>query len=1263
MQFSSFIQRHMWLMLFFVFELCSISGHFVGAQQNNQDIVISEIMSSNSATIADEDGDYPDWIELYNKGAESVNLEGWSLSDDENDLYQWVFPKTELNPGEYLIIWASNKDRRPDSEERTVGIIREVFWGISGTSVDDLLAYSGFPSKPDYSSIVAGLFEAPVDIDDNYGQRMHGLLKAPQSGYYIFGIAGDDNSRLFLSSDETHQNSALIAEVPGWTNGREWDKYNEQQSDEIYLEEDKMYYISALMKEASGGDNLAVRWEMPDGTVETPMNASHVFSTGRELHTNFAISSAGEPIILANAEGEIIQQTEPLEISTDISYGIAEDMEDYVYFSDPTPGSAGIGGGYIGITDQAPVFSHSGGFYTASFELTLSTDDPDAEIYYTLDGSVPEEANTGGETYNYVTSYPSGQFQTRETITYKYEDPVAISNSSAAPDELAVINTTFSSSAHQPVNNIFKGTVVRAKVVKENTMTVDSETHTFFVTPEGTSRYDLPVVSIVTNEYGLFGYDEGIYVPGKFADEWYADNPESDWNDGRPANYNQRGSEWEKPAHLEYFDESPSASLRQNIGVRVHGGWSRAYKMKSLRLYARNSYDEENSFNYPFFGDLPARGNPDEKVKSFRRLILRNSGNDNFNTMFRDALMQDLVKHLPFSVQAYQPVIHFINGEYWGIINIRERFDEDYIASHFNMDPDDVSILGAWGSVDEGKPGDRDLFFEIVDYAESHNLSGNQYYEWVEKRIDIESLAHYYAVQIYFYNTDWPQNNMTFWRKRTINDYDNAPHGHDGRWRWMLYDTDFGMNLYGAHDHSINGLSRVMNEASDPSSRLFRELMQNDIFRERFINITADHLNSCFNSAYINTRIDSFNAILASSRDEHWNRWQEGTDNVEALKRFANQRPGYILDYTSDQFDLNGTASLTILREDDGGLVRVNSIDIDKDFPGISSDISPYPWQGVYFKDVPVVLRGVDTPGYRFSHWEGIGDANVTDRETNVMLSESMTIKAVFEESERALIHYWHFNYLPDGNLASQTPNTSLTEETAVLSYEGEGEGYMDRVSDGSDINARDGVSGERALRVRNPADTRELLFKLPTTGFEDIVMSYAVKRTSKGAQVQGIYFRTEANGGWMPFRENIQINEDYHLVEIDFSEIKEVNDNAHFMVKITFPHESSSGTSGNNRFDNVTLEGYNIERSNITDDGADFRFRIFPIPASNSISVESQYKINELRIYDINGKEVKKERPAALQHKININMLRKGVYFMEIQTLGGSARQKIVVN
>ncbi len=174
-------------------------------------------------------------------------------------------------------IWRSGGSTPPPQNPPPSGggILREYWLGIPGTSVGDLTSSPNFPYSPSGSGAVAD-FEAPIDWADNYGTRMRGYVTAPQTGQYTFWIASDDGSQLWLSSDDNPANRMLIAYVDGWTSSSEWTKYSSQQSGPIHLMAGRRYYIEALQKEGGGGDNLAVGWRLPDGTLERPIPGSRL---------------------------------------------------------------------------------------------------------------------------------------------------------------------------------------------------------------------------------------------------------------------------------------------------------------------------------------------------------------------------------------------------------------------------------------------------------------------------------------------------------------------------------------------------------------------------------------------------------------------------------------------------------------------------------------------------------------------------------------------------------------------------------------------------------------------------------------------------------------------------------------------------------------------------------------------------------------------------------------------------------------------------
>ncbi len=358
----------------------------------SQKIILNEVVSSNIDGLADEDNSYEDWIELYNAEDIPINLEGFGLSDNLGQPFKWTFPAYTMQPGEHLIIWASGKNRMEAFKGFANGIYRKFYSNILGTSVQDLLSSSKFPNQPDQVNWLKNYFEAPIDVGDHYGQEMHALLKAPLTGQYTFWISSDDNSRLYLSTNRSTENLQAIAEVPDWTSPREWERFPQQKSQFISLVKDSLYSISALMKEAYGGDNLSVRWRMPNGIVEEPLSAQHCFiEVETFFHTNFKISSGGEPLFLHSPEGIVVDEMPSVAIPANLSYGrLPHDLENWYLLEKITPG---LPNSIRGFTErsQPPTFFPSPGIYETPVEITiLSEEQP---IYYTLDGSIPSKEN------------------------------------------------------------------------------------------------------------------------------------------------------------------------------------------------------------------------------------------------------------------------------------------------------------------------------------------------------------------------------------------------------------------------------------------------------------------------------------------------------------------------------------------------------------------------------------------------------------------------------------------------------------------------------------------------------------------------------------------------------------------------------------------------------------------------------------------------------------------------------------------------------
>ena len=1136
-----------------------------------QSLVINEFLSNNRGGLPDEDGEYEDWIELHNRGATAVNLANHGLSDSAGTPFKWVFPAVTIEPGAFLLVRATEKNR---DGVPVPGLVRELFTNASGTTLDDLFALPDYPEFPAERTVVTNGFEVPADTGDNYGQRLRGYVVPPATGSYTFWLACDDDGRLLLSPDDDPAKAVPICSVSGYTNFREWTRFPSQQSAPVSLVAGRRYAIIALSKEGIGGDHLSVRWRLPDGAYETPIPVSRLETARGELHANFKISGSGEAILLTAPDGTRLDTTPSQALPGNVSYGRRSDApESWAYFAAPTPGAANSTPVSMA-TLPRPEFSAPGGFYAAGFSLTLSSPDPAATLLYTLDGSEPLPARLSGGTYAYKTQYPTssgnpvGPLLTGATLTRAYSAPISIVSRAAEANRLSLIPTTYdqSSANYAPVAPVFKGTVVRARLVKDGALPGPVVTHTYFITPAGQSRYPLPVVSLALEDEALFGYDNGLYVAGVDFDRWRAGTT-AGASPPLPANYNRRGPETEKPVHFELFTPGQGRVHAQNLGVRLHGGWSRAFALKTLRFYAHEAYDDPEWLSFPLIPGRAALGTG-EPVAAYRRFLLRNSGNDFTTawngiaaTMMRDAFIQEVARPLRLDQQGYQPAVHFINGEFWGLINFRERIDRFFIQTHHGANPDHVAILNNDAIVEEGLPSDRADFLALREYVRVNDMTQPANYAYAAARMDIDNFIRYSVAQIYSANTDWPANNVDFWRVRTPNPTPGAPAGQDGRWRWIFFDLDLAF-ANSSHDTFAHALA----PRDDWSRVLLAHLMDNATFRNRFINTFADHLQTSCAPARVSALVDSMRAVISPLYPEHNARWRNtGSNSADFLKNFGNARAGVIRSQLASRFSLPATVNVTFNTPDAArGHLVVNTLTLRPGEQSLPNPAAPFPWTGAYYPTIPITVTAMPEPGHRFTGWvERPGETSAT---LTVTPSAGLSLTATFETLPPVeLLHYWNFNNtatLLAPTLARGGATLAVAPGTTSETTSGTGQDF-------AAANAQNGDLAAAHLRLNNPLGAI-VTAALPTTGYFPPIVRFETRRSGQGAGTQEISYTVDG-ATYAPFATIAPPDGAPIVVKLDFSSVPASANNPAFGIRVVFA-QGSGGIAGNNRFDNLTL-------------------------------------------------------------------------------------------
>lgn len=895
-----------------------------------QSVTINEVVASNSGVIQDEDGDSPDWIELYNNGTSSVDLTGFGLSDDSSTPFKWVLPSIHLRPREYLLIFASGKDRREWLVWETIISQGDVWRYRLGNSeppanwrsveFDDsgwYLGSSGFGyGDNDDATVVPQVWSVYIRktffIDKPETIRQAWLHVDYDDGFVAY-LNDIEIGRANLGTPGDHpaynQPAATYKEAAMYQGGLP-EKFELKNLSSIFRPGRNVLAIQVHNNDINSSDLTIIPFLTLASTepLVVPGRGVAPFLPPllAHLHTNFKISAAGEEIALRNAAGQVFDQVILPPLPVDVSYGRQPDgVGSWFYFAQPTPEKANTTPAYS-FRITGPTFSSPGGCYSAPVVLTLTPSLEGSTIRYTTNGAEPTASSA------------------------LYVSPITINRT----------------------------TVIRAREFAGGALPGPIISHTYFIG----ENFRLPVVSLITDPSNLWDENTGIYVKGKNAEASFPYFGANFWQD------------WEKPVHVEFYEPSGAPGFRLDAGMKIYGGWSRGHAQKSLAIYAREKYGA-NKIEYPIFPSLP--------IQSFESFVLRNSGNDWTSTFMRDGMMQTLLLGTNVDLQAYRPATVFLNGEYWGILNIREKINEHYIAAHHGIDPDRIDFLENNADVIQG---DASRYIALRNYLATTNMRADATYDSVAKLMDLDNYLDYMIAEIYYDNTDWPGNNLKYWRHQSP----------DGRWRWIMFDTDFGFGLYNSENYRNNTLEFALatNGPDWPnppwSTFLLRKLLENPRFKIQFINRFADHLNTTFRAERVVHIIDSLRAILAPEMSRHRTKWRDSAtnweSNIQVLRQFANQRGAFVKAHLLQKFQLPGFAKIYVKCLPAGsGSVRLNSL-----------LIANLPWEGFYFQNVPIQLQAIPAPGFRFRQWSseliGNGSSSIA-----VTPTSDLSITAEFE--------------------------------------------------------------------------------------------------------------------------------------------------------------------------------------------------------------------------------------------------------------------------
>ena len=764
---------------------------------------INEYATKKSITFTDSEGDFGAWVEIYNFGEEPVSLNGLYLSDDAEKPQKWAFPDETIAPGAYFTVFMLGKDKEYDGKEM------QATFTLSGKE-EKLMIFNGRDEEIDSCAVYELVSNMTCGRDKDDPEHWLFYPKAtPNSANTVKGFEDIDSARYpsyktTYISEVVAVNATLDASPDGksHTSGELYDYYKTYDFVELKNPTGENVILSDLYISKSSFEKAI---QLPTASLGAGKYRLIYFadenkydSKKDEIYIDMSLKRYSNDIYLYDGNGTVIDHIAVGTLFDNTSAGRLTDQDDSVYyFTTVTPGAKNSTKAY-NQSIATPKFDRDGGYVEAGTTLTITAPEG-VSVYYTTDGSAPTSSSK------------------------LYTKPITI-------------NETLS---------------VRARAYRSDSLPSEEVSVSFIVG----RTHNMPVVFLNADHDDLFSEKTGILANGAdfdpFSSKYTANDSSAFFDDAsKKANF---WKDWERPVSFTYIDENGTQVLSFNAGVKVFGQYSRVHDQKSLSIRFKDKYGPTKVV-YPFFGD--------DYINVFSSLVLRGSGQDANRAHIRDAFIATALNgKINCEVMNYRPVVVYLNGEYYGIYDLRERISDDFVADHTGADPDNLDRIKGLSIVQSGS---RDIYNALFKYATSNDLSKTEHYEYVCSQIDVDNFIDYWIVTLYFANSD--PGNIKFYRERK----------EGAKWRWIPYDFDWSLQS------TDNRFDIVLNTSKQVYS-LIKAMMKNSSFKEKFFRRFAELLKDTLSPDRLLPLIDSLTDDIRDEMEYHIAKWRFRCDDNRAM--------------------------------------------------------------------------------------------------------------------------------------------------------------------------------------------------------------------------------------------------------------------------------------------------------------------------------------------------------------------------------------------
>ena len=903
--------------------------------ESKSKLVINEVCTNNKGIIVANDGGSYDWIELYNGKSHDVDLTNYSLSDT-NDKIKWVFPDgTIIKKGEYLIVFLSGKD------------------------VEGLIGSFKLSSKGGENLVLRNSNKKIVDAVETKPLSGSQVLARDNDGsWHVYGVATPGYINTLEGYDSFVKNLTLeedplltITEILPSNDGHFKDSYGEYSG---YIEILNISNNSVNLKEYAISDDASrpFKYNLPDLTLKKGelflLYTSNRNSNAKdEYHASFKLSTKNGTVTLSHLN-KITEKVNYENLANGLAY--IKEKDTFVESATISPGFANTKEGiesfqkkYLKnnesliitevMTSNYSYMPHNGGTYYDWIELYNNTKESIKLSDYCLsknDGSCSMSLpNITIKSHEYYVLMASGNHNL-STDDYKHIDFKLGENDSLYLFKGKTIIDSIFIPKLEPGQSYGRGNGYGVYYFGSPSPNTANENGTIAITVPpiintigGIYNNVSNVLVTITGEGTIYYttdgsnpttssnvYKEGILLTKTTVIKAMAKNNDKKNSRVTTASYiiNEdhtvpvmsvsippgdfsyiNSNAWvtgiEKGAYVEYFDSKDGFSVP--CGLKLFGGTTRGPAKKSYALKFRKQYGE-GSLDYKIFDN--------RDYSSFDSLVLRTGSQDEPRAFIRDILGTSLVDGVTKAyVQAYKTIILYVNGNYRGIYFIREKVDSDYVKNNFNIsDTDNTDLIRIDGEV---KSGNKNAYNDLVNYFNTHDMNTDEAYEYLNKKVDLESFADFWIAQTYVTNNDIV--NYRYFRNPNID---------DGKWKFIFYDLDWAWYNYDNNFYTF---------ASNPSGMtikgyttvLFRNIIKNDKFKKLFLERLSYQMKNVWNKERIYEYMDKITKELEPELKRNHERWGYSLDSYKAsteeLKNYIEKREKHILRTTKSYFGLS----------------------------------------------------------------------------------------------------------------------------------------------------------------------------------------------------------------------------------------------------------------------------------------------------------------------------------------------------------------------